>query len=336
MSAAFVLITLISQTAFAQEPVAWEKEAAQKEIDGMRRYAWALSGKIGDSLKKAPVEDFPAVHAFLRDFHDARKAVDPEQAPSEWKTIDVEAVAIRNPNYWAAVYEAAPADPLMMWFHASLHAVNGQVAPTLYSQLLAAHSPVNTPQKEEMSRLIVSSSRLIMMGEKAVGVGVKLHDQEEYDKSAKVFRDVLSVIPSHSLALYELGNTLKRKDGGAAAQSQFDQAKRVDPFRTEAYQGSFSFDEIQRLSLLRSEAKPAWDKFMQTPPKQDTVEQLERLSSQLQAAGIHELGLLVRQLVAAHRENSHNEDDLQFIKVSLQSLMPEEDFEAVLKGLASK
>jgi hypothetical protein len=88
--------------------------------------------------------------------------------------------------------------------------------------------------------------------------------------------------------------------------------------------------------LLRSEAKPAWDKFMQTPPKQDTVEQLERLSSQLQAAGIHELGLLVRQLVAAHRENSHNEDDLQFIKVSLQSLMPEEDFEAVLKGLASK
>ena len=147
---------------------------------------------------------------------------------------------------------------------------------------------------------------------------------------------MLSVIPSHSLALYELGNTLKRKDGGAAAQSQFDQAKRVDPFRTEAYQGSFSFDEIQRLSLLRSEAKPAWDKFMQTPPKQDTVEQLERLSSQLQAAGIHELGLLVRQLVAAHRENSHNEDDLQFIKVSLQSLMPEEDFEAVLKGLASK
>jgi hypothetical protein len=188
-----------------------------------------------------------------------------------------------------------------------------------------------------MSRLIVSSSRLITMGDKAVQVGVRLHDQEEYDKAEKIFRDVLSVVPSHSLALYELGNTLRKKDrskaGTAAAQTQFDMAKQVDPFRVEAYQGSFGIDEIKQLSVLRSQAKPAWDKFMQTAPNQDTVEGLERLSSQLQAAGLHELGLPVRQLVAAHRENSYTEDDLQFIKVSLQALMPEEDFAAVLKAL---
>ena len=43
------------------------------------------------------------------------------------------------------------------------------------------------------------------MGDKAVRVGVKFYDQEEYDKAEMVFRDVLSVIPSHSVALYELG-----------------------------------------------------------------------------------------------------------------------------------
>ena len=72
---------------------------------------------------------------------------------------------------------------------------------------------------------------------------------------------------------------------------------------------------------------------MQTSPKQDSVEQLERLSSQLQGAGIHELGLLVPQLVVARRENSYNEHDLRFIKPSLEALMPQHDFEAVLKGL---
>jgi hypothetical protein len=188
-----------------------------------------------------------------------------------------------------------------------------------------------------MSRLIVSSSRLITMGAKAVQVGVKFHDQEEYDKAEEVFRDVLSVIPSHSLALYELGNTLRKKDrskaGAAAAQARFDMAKQVDPFRVEAYQGSFSFEEMKRVSVLRSQTKPAWDAFMQTSPKQDTVEQLERLSSPLQDAGLHELGLLVRQLVVAHRETSYNEDDLQFIKASLQALMPEKDVEAILKRL---
>jgi len=203
LSSGFVLVALVSQVAFAQGPVAWEKGAAQKEIDGMRRYAWALSGATAGALKQMPAEKFPAVHAFLRDFDDARKGVDPEKAPSEWKSIDTEALAIRNPKYWAAVYELEPAAPLMMWFHASLHAVNGEVAPTLYSQLLAVRSPIDKPK--EMSRLIVSASRLITMGDKAVRVGVKFYDQEEYDKAEMVFRDVLSVIPSHSVALYELG-----------------------------------------------------------------------------------------------------------------------------------
>lgn len=339
-SGGFLLMTLIFQGAVAQGPDAWDREAAEQEIDRMRRGARGVWGATAAWLKHKPRDQFPAVHAFLQEFDAARKAVDPQKAPHEWKSIDVEALAIRNPEYWAAVYELEPASPMMMMFHASLHGVNGEVAPTLYSQLLTLRSP-NRPKGESwlkaMSVANAPSVRLIVMGDKAVEAGVRFHDQQEYDKAAKVFRDVLSVIPSHSLALYELGHTLRKKDrskaGTDAAQAKFDQARQVDPFRVEAYQGSFSFEEMQRVSILRTQAKPAWDKFMQTSPTQDTVEQLEQLSSQLQAAGLHELGLLVRQLVVAHRENSYNEDDVQFIKASLTALMPEEDSQAVLKGL---
>jgi tetratricopeptide (TPR) repeat protein len=335
-----VVLTLISQLALAQEPVAWDKAAAQKEIDGMRRYAWVMSEGVAGTLEKSPADKFPGIHAFVRDFRDARKEVDSEKDPSEWKTIDVEALAIRNPNYWSAVYEVAPADPLMMWFHAALYAVNGQVARTRYSQLLALRSPLDSPWKKEMLRLIVSSERLITMGDQAVKNGVRLHDQEKYDEAAKVYRDVLSVIPSHSFALYELGYTSRMRDRGkegrTVAQTYFDRARQVDPFRVEAYQGTFNRDEFQRMSALRSRAKPAWEKFLQTPLDQSTLSELEQLSSHLQAAGLYDLGLIVRQLVVARRENSFNEDDLGFIEAGLQGLMPQGDFDAILKRLGGQ
>ena len=334
------ILTILSQFAVAVEPVAWNKEAAQKEIDGMRRYAWVISKGIASTLDKSPADKFPAIHAFLRDFRDARKDVDPDEAPSEWKTIDVEALAIHNPNYWSAYYEVASADPLMMWFHTTLYAVNGQVARTRYSQLLAMHSPVDSPWKKEMVRLIVSSGRLIAMGNEAVKVGVQLHDQERYDEAAKVYRDVLSVVPSHSWALYELGYTSRASDKGkeasAAAQAYFEEARHVDPFRVEAYQGTFRGDEMRQMLAVRSKAKPAWEEFLRTSADEVDSEQLETLSSHLQAAGLYDLGLIVRQLVVARRDSSFNAEDLQFIEASLKALIPQGDFKATLKRLGGQ
>jgi tetratricopeptide (TPR) repeat protein len=334
------VLAVFSQLAVAQEPASWEKEAAQKEIDGMRRYAWAISEGIAGTLDKSPADKFPAVHAFVRDFRDARKDIDPDAAPSEWKTIDVESLAIHNPNYWSAFYEVAPADPLMMWFHTTLYAVNGQVARTRYSQLLAMYSPIDSPWKREMGRLIVSSSRLSTMGGKAVQAGVQLHDQQRYDEAAEVYRDVLSVIPSHSFALYELGYTSrtrdKSKEAAALAQTYFERARHVDPFRVEAYQGTFRGDEMQQMFALRSKAKPAWDKFLRTAADEVDLEQLEALSSHLQAAGLYDLGLLVRQLVVARRDGSFSAEDLQFIEASLRALIPQGDFDATLKRLSGQ
>ena len=112
----------MSPGAFSQEVSLWKKEAATKEINGLRRYGWALADGIGKTLENAPSDTFPAVNVFMRDFRTAFADVDPDVTPEKWKLIDVETQVIHNPNYWAAVYEIAPADPLLMWFHASLYA----------------------------------------------------------------------------------------------------------------------------------------------------------------------------------------------------------------------
>jgi len=332
----FILITLIAQFAFAQEQdkAFWDKDKAQKEIDGMRRYSWAISEVIAKKLQESPAEDYPGIHSFLRDLDTARKAIDPQQPPSDWKPFDLESIAIRNPHYWAAVYEVEPAAPLMMWLHTTLHAMNGEIFPTFHSQMLALRTPVAMPQKQEMFRLIASSVKLIQYGQQGVQARVRSYDAKDYDQAAKIFRDVLSVIPSHSTALYELGFTLRTIDrgaaGSAAAQRQFLLARQFNPFMLETYQGSFNREEIKRLSALQTQAKPGWDKLLSSPTDQDKPEDLENLSTQLQAAGLHEFGLIVRQLAVAHRGKTYQAKDRQFIMASLQKLLPKESLEKVV------
>jgi hypothetical protein len=336
------LVGATSQAGLGQEADAWNKTAATKEIDGMRRYAWALSDAIGKTLEKSPAEKFPAVHAFMRDFRAARKAIDPNRPPREWKIIDNDKLVIRNPNYWSAFYEVTPADPLMIWFHASLFAVNGHAQQTFCIEHIGIRSPIESPLKREITRLLVSSGRLIDFGAKGVKGGIKLHDESKYGEAEKVFRDVLDTIPTHSWALYELGTTLRsraraeKKKINGVAQPYYEQAKKSNPFMIEAYQGSFDRDALKKFQALRVKAKPSWDRFMRTASGKDDVKFLEGLSSNLQAAGLHDLALLVRQLVVARRDASYGDGDRQFIALSLKELLPEGKREAPLKGLSNE
>ncbi len=119
------------------------------------------------------------------------------------------------------------------------------------------------------------------------------------------------MIPSHSISLYELGNAQRKIDPGQAgrakAQTLFDRAKQVDPFRIEAYQGDFSPQQVKAFGSLRSRTLPAWRQFQQRAPEQDTLPQLEALSADLQAGGVHDLALVTRQLAVAHRDGSYND-----------------------------
>ena len=327
----------VAQQAETQNPDGWDKQAAQQEIDGMRRYAWVISESITNALQQAPADQFPGIHAWIADFQKARKNIDPETDPSQWEAIDLEALVTRNPNYWSAVYEVAPANPLMMWLHSTLYAINGQVPRTDYLQTLALHSPVDSKWMKEMQRLKVSTGRLNRLGDRAFPAGLEFFRQEKYDEAAQVFSDVLSVIPSHSLSLYELGFTHRQIDpsqaGQAKVQTYFDRAKQVDPFRIEAYQGSFSPQEFKTFGNLRSKTIPAWQQFQQREPEQDTLPQLEALSADLQAGGVDELALVARQLAVAHRNGSYNDEDRAFLETSLKMLLPQADVEKILKQL---
>ena len=323
-----------------EDAAVWEKGAAQKEIDGMRRYAWVISESIANALQQSPAEQFPGVHAWVADFEQACQAIDPETDPGQWQPLDLDVLVSRNPNYWSAVYEVAPANPLLMWLHSSLYAINGEVPRTAYLQTLALHSPVESKWKKEMRRLLVSSSRLNRLGDGALPAGINFFRQEKYAQAAALFEDVLSVIPSHSLSLYELGNAQRKIDSSQAGRAQaevlFDRAKKVDPFRIEAYQGNFSRQEFETFGQLRSKTLPAWRQFQQRAPEQDTLPQLESLSVDLQVGGVPELALVTRQLAVAHRDGSYNDEDRAFLENNLKRLLPEADVKTILKRLQSE
>ena len=318
----------------------WDKETAQKEIDGMRRYAWVISESVANALQQAPADQFPGIHAWLADFQQVRQGFDPESEPSQWELIDLDALVSGNANYWAAVYEVAPANPLMMWLHSSLFAVNGEIPRTSYLQTLALHSPGESKWKKEMQRLLVSSTRLNRLGEQAFPAGLEFFREEKFNQAAKVFEDVLSVIPSHSLSLYELGNAQRKIDSGPTgttkAQTLFDRAKQFDPFLIEAYQGSFKPQEFKVFGNLGSKTLPAWRKFQRRLPEEDTLPQMEALSSDLQAGGVHDLALVARQLAVAHRDGSYSAEDRAFLETNLERLLSEADVKKILNQLQTK
>lgn len=249
--------------------------------------------------------------------------------------LEIGKLVVQNPNYWRAVYEHSPGAPLIMWLHSAPHGLRGEIHSILYTQILLQRSGQDVPA--EMSRLLISALKLIRSGEQANQIGVKLHDQEKCAEAEIHSRDIVAVIPDHSQALYEPGYSWRHRIGGSegdiAAQQFINQAKAHDPFRLSAYQGSFQGDELQQMMTLRSGAKPEWDKLMRTKTADVTLEQLERLSEQLQMSGVHEPALLTRQMVAVRRGGEFTAADAEFVGRSLQCLMPEQDFADVVAKL---
>ena len=306
---------------------AWDKTPASKEINGMRRYSLGLVEAISAGMRQSEKQKYPGVHAFLDQSAKALAEIDPEKTPGEWPELDVDQLVTSNPAFWTACYEVAPGDPLMIWLHASYYGINGHVHQVLYTQSLAMRTSANEQVTKEMSRLVISASRVIGLCQQQVDRGIRHHDAKEFPQAEAIYRDVLSICPTHSSALYELGYALRAEGKGvdSGAQLYFDRARKYDPFMLIAYQGSFTAKTWSERENLRSAAIPQWKAFMQTPPQHVKAEQLESLSKALQDSELHELALIARQTLVCRQVGDYNDADRAFIQASLSELLPESD-----------
>ena len=159
-----LLILFLLPDAGAQTSEAWNPDAVQETMDGMRRRALDFLHQIEIRLKARPEAEFPAGHRFLTVLQTAATEIDIEQPPSKWKSLDTERLMNRNPAYWAAVLEAEPADPEWMALPAVVHAVNGSIHLVLYYQRLSNSARPGNGKRDEQSAVFKSAERLIQAG----------------------------------------------------------------------------------------------------------------------------------------------------------------------------
>jgi tetratricopeptide (TPR) repeat protein len=326
------------------------------QVQEARSIGWQAARLVADKLEQSDAKMFPGIRAWTADFDLAAGRIGPEGSPDRFSTLRIEALVTQNPRFWAAFYETAPGDPLLMIGYAGmlLSAGEGQRASYL---LVAARQRPGIPEaiRNAMNTLLVHGQKMGEPSNLLVQEGIGLHDAGRYEAALDRYRSALALWPQNGWAHYEIGLTLvsrlELKTGGKATPpdtavvaantgrknppevvAAFAAARRHDPLQIAAYQGSDP-DVIRGFMALGKQGKPAWDRLAQTREPVVEDQWIHQAAAAFQEAGIHDLALVLRQVLVARR-GSYRPEDHPFIAASLRKLAPGKETEAVLKRLA--
>lgn len=186
--------------------------------------------------------------------------------------------------------------------------------------------------------------------------GTKLFDKGDYDAALKKYDEAKTLCPTNGSTYYEIGYTLRIKAQIARGETPgkpgtlkinedphdskeviaaFAEARRHDPLLNMAYQGTDPEVNKGFVAIVR-EVTPAWKALREEGiSKEAEYQALGDLSKGLSEAGIHDLAILSRQMMAAHR-NSYDATDYPIFAAGLRKLAPGAVIDELLGQLAGK
>jgi hypothetical protein len=324
-----------------------------RALDEARRAGWELALLVVQKLEAGDSKPFPGIAAWLKDLRKATAGMDLKAAPAEWPPLDVDALVTRNPKFWQAYYEIAPADPGLMLLHAGLLLSAGEANRASYLITVAAQRPgVPKAVRQGFEILLGHAQKVAQRPEALVRQGIRLHDRGDYDGALKKYREALALWPGYGFAHYETGLSRFVRDLVAAGEkppppgsvlvnggrklshevaAAYGRARRHDPLQVNAYQGDDP-QVIRGLLALVKKGMPAWEKLVKARGERVPDSVLQDLAAAFQEADIHELALAVRQVLAARR-GRYAPADHPFITTSLRKVAPGQPTEEVLKQL---
>lgn len=148
------------------------------DLDEARQGGWKLAALIIDQIRGGDLKTFPGLQAWLADFDKVAKGLDPKKRPREWAAFDVDALTIRNPNFWPAYYEVAPADPGLMLLQAGLLMSAGEATRASHLLAVAKQRPGIPKEVSHLfDGLLGSAAKAGEQSNRLVLDGIKLHDE---------------------------------------------------------------------------------------------------------------------------------------------------------------
>jgi tetratricopeptide (TPR) repeat protein len=266
----------------------------------------------------------------------------------------VDALVKRNGNFWQAAFEIAPGDPAVFLIHAGLLLTAGEATRAWQVLTLAKQRPGIPKQVlTGLELLRTNAAAVIQEGQVRVNIGIQRFDGGDRKEALRLYREAVAEWPQNALAHYEIGFTLFVEEEVASGRPvpklgtvkvneeikshfsaetvrRFALARQHNPLEFMAYQGG-DHAVIDRLLPLVNKVLPTWKKIMEADKTlEDAV--LSEFSAACQEAGLDDMALASRQLLAARR-NRYMPEDLAFLRTSLERLAPGPQVEAIMKSL---
>jgi hypothetical protein len=331
-------------------------DASPHELHKGRQSGWRMAQLVIEKLQKIDATKFPGIHAWLKELQDATQGVDVNVAPDKWPALDLDKMVTRNPMFWRAYYEIAPADPGLMLLHASLLLTAGEATRTIHLVLVAGqHRSVPAELFETFDVLLANAQTAHKASNEIVFAGNKLFDQKDFAGALKKHQEALKLWPQNGFAHYEYGLTLREVERAAAGEkpiepdkliinagienspevdAAFAKARKHDPFQIKAYQGK---DQavIRGFMAMVKTGLPAWRRIVSDRKSKVDDAVLIEFAGACQDARIDELALAVRQVCVARRGRYKSEDH-PFITTSLKRLAPGKETDETLERLKAE
>lgn len=336
---------------------AWTEASAPPSYEEARRASWILTSTFVEILAQGDAKQWPGTHAWLKDLREQTKGIVKDTPVTKWPTVDVGSLVDHNPNFWRMYYEIAPADPTFTLIHAGLLLSQGEAMRASYILELGQHrAGIPKEIRQTLHRLQNTAMAALKASNAVTKEGTRLFDQGDYEGAIAKYREAHTLCPTNGWTYYEMGYALRTKAQAARGEkpekpgtikinvksqdrpeviAAFAGARRHDPFQFMAYQGSDP-QVIQGLMAMVKQVTPAWKTLREQGIARDAeYRALKDLSEGLRAAGVYDLSLLARQLMAARR-NSYDPSDYPIIADGLRKLAPGEQTEEILARLAGK
>ncbi len=326
---------------------------AYPELAAARRAGWDVARTIASGMAAADLKRFPGVQAWLKEFRTVEAKFDATTASASPPAFDVDRLVTRNPAWWLAYFEIAPADPPALLLQAGLLLAAGEASRASYVLVVARQrTGMADGMRDALETLLGHSQRALARAGRAVHEAGKQADDGARQAAVAKLRETLLLWPQSGLAHYELALAALGQQYIAAGRKPptraqlnlhselkpstevlagFARARQHDPLLLPAYQGPEA--QIgEALLVLGRKVRPFWEAVAKDSAGEAPDDTLRILGSGLQEAGLDELAVTARQVVVA-RERGYDDADRRFLAASLRKLLPEAGAEAAMRRL---
>lgn len=124
--------------------------------------------------------------------------------------IDIAALTDRNPNYWRAMMEMTPGNPLVPAVRVALHTASGEIdLASRYAEMSTFFDSGKTGFSRLLSEFKLMKRDFSQDLEARVKQGIALHDKARYKEAIEVYNRVLNDAPGSAWTRYEQFHTLR-------------------------------------------------------------------------------------------------------------------------------